>query len=206
MSVGVAMPSSKDRRRLEVPSWVHDQLKQIAARESRTVASVVNELLYQALSTYRSGWIPSEHLKLLNGRATHVLELAKEEALALGHDYIGTEHLLLGLLREDDAGAARYLAGHGIEPDKVRDQVIALIGRGNGSESSDIEMSPRTRRVMAIAVDHVQRHGHVRVGTDHLLMGLALEGQGVAAGILERFGIDLEQLGQRRITTLSQLE
>jgi hypothetical protein len=83
------MPSSKDRRRLEVPPWVHDQLKQIAARESRTVASVVNELLYTALSTYRSSWVPSEHLKLLNARARQVLDLAKEEAHVLGHNYVG---------------------------------------------------------------------------------------------------------------------
>ena len=206
MSVGVAMPSSKDRRRLEVPAWVHEQLKLIAVRESRTVASVANELLYQALSTYRSGWIPSEHLQLLNDHSKHVLDLAKEEAHGLGHNYLGTEHLLLALLRDADGAAARYLAERGVGLDQVRDQVIALIGRGSGADSADVEMTPRTRRVMALAVDHVQRHGHVRVGTEHLLLGLALEGQGVAAGILERLGLDLEQLGQRRLTTLSQLE
>jgi hypothetical protein len=206
MSVGVQMPSSKDRRRLEVPPWVHEQLKQIAARESRTVASVANELLFTALSTYRSGWVPKEHLHLLNPRARQVLELAKEEAHALDHNYIGTEHLLLGLMREVDGAASGYLTGRGVEIEQVREQILKLIGRGNGSEWPNIEMTPRTRRVLAFAVDHVQRHGHVRVGTDHLLVGLAQEGQGVAAGILERFGVDLDQLRQWQLTTLSQLE
>jgi ATP-dependent Clp protease ATP-binding subunit ClpC len=88
----------------------------------------------------------------------------------------------------------------------VREQVVKLIGRGDGSEWPNIELTPRSRRVLALAVDHVQRHGHVRVGTEHLLLGLALEAQGVAAGMLERFGANLVQLRQRQLTTLSQLE
>lgn len=206
MSVGVWMPSSKDRRRLEVPAHIHDQLKQIATRESRTVANLVNELLYSALSEYRSSWIPSEHLQLFNDRAKHVLELAQEEARGFAHSYIGTEHLLLGLLREEEGAAAAYLTGRGVTLDLVREQVQRIIGRGAAVESLDFELVPRARRVLALAVDRVQRLGHQRVGTEHILLGLALEGQGIGAGILDRLGVDVEQLRQRRLTALSQVD
>jgi hypothetical protein len=206
MSAGVRMPSSKDRRRLEVPSYIHEQLKQIADRESRTVASVVSELLYTAIGQYRPSWLPREHLQIFNDRARNVLDLAKEEAHSFGHNYIGTEHLLLGLLRESEGAAASYLTGRGVEIDKVRDAVLKMIGRGQAPESSEIELVPRARRVLALAVEEVRRQQHGRVGTEHILLALALEGQGVGAGILDRLGVDVEQLRQRRLTSLSQVD
>jgi hypothetical protein len=178
----VQVPSSKDRRRLEVPAYLHEQLRKIAARESRTVASVASELLYFAVRDHRSGWIPNEHLQLFNGRARHVLDLAKEEALSFDHTYLGTEHLLLGLLREDQASAAQYLASRGIELDKVRDAVLHHIGRGDKPVSGELDYTPRTRRVLALTVDGAQSLGHDRIGTEHILLGLAREGQGIAAG------------------------
>jgi ATP-dependent Clp protease ATP-binding subunit ClpC len=200
------MPSSRDRRRLEVPAYIHEKLQQIAARESRTVASVVNELLNSALGGYRSSWIPNEHLQLLNDRAKRVLTHAEEEARSFGHNYLGTEHLLLGLLREEQGAAVTYLNGRGVDLDKVREQVVRLIGRGTAPPATELELVPRARRVLALAVDEARRHGHLRVGTEHILLGLALEGHGVGAGILDRLGVDLEQLRQRRLTGLSQMD
>ncbi|HEY3080220.1 MAG TPA: Clp protease N-terminal domain-containing protein [Chloroflexota bacterium] len=202
----VQVPSSKDRRRLEVPEFLHEQLKQIAARESRTIASVANELLYSALRDYRPSWIPNEYLRLFNGRAKHVLELATEEARGFDHNYVGTEHLLLGLLREEQGSAARFLASRGIELDKVRQAVLHHIGRGDKPASGEIEFVPRARRVLALTVDEARSRGHFSVGTEHILLGLAREGQGVAAGILEGLGLDLEQLRQHKPPLLSQFD
>jgi hypothetical protein len=202
----VQVPSSKDRRRLEVPAYLHEQLSKIAAKESRTVASVASELLYYAVRDHRSGWIPNDHLQLFNRRARHVLDLAMEEALSFDHNYLGTEHLLLGLLREDQGSAAQYLASRGIELDKVREAVLHHIGRGDKAASDQPEYTPRTRRALALTVEGAQTLGHDRIGTEHILLGLVREGTGIAAGILERAGIDLEELRQRKLPLLSQLD
>jgi ATP-dependent Clp protease ATP-binding subunit ClpA len=90
------MPSSKDRQRIEVPVHLYEPVVQIAQTEDRTIASVLNQLLYSALSHYQPTWIPSKHLNRLNEHAQHVLALAREEAQSFNHNYIGTEHLLLG--------------------------------------------------------------------------------------------------------------
>ena len=200
------MPSSKFRRRLEVPQFLYEQLQRIAVNESRTVASVAGELLFSALQDYRPSWSPKDHLPLLNDRARRVLELATEEAHRWGHSYVGTEHLLLGLLADGEGAAARYLHGRGVQLDEVRETVERHIGRGQTPASQELEWVPRARRALALAVDEVRRLGHGRVGTEHILLGLAREGQGVAAGILDRLGIDLEQLQQRKLTALSQLD
>ncbi len=200
------MPSSKDRRRLEVPEHLHEQLKQVAARESRTIASVVNELLYTALRDYRPTWVPSEHLQVFNDRARHVLDLAREEAHGFNHHYIGTEHLLLGLLREGEGGAARFLASRGVDLAKVREAIAYHVKRGETPAPGDIELVPRARRALALAVAEARSFDHAHVGTEHILLGLAREGQGVAAGILERLGLDLDQLRQRKLTMLSQVD
>jgi ATP-dependent Clp protease ATP-binding subunit ClpC len=200
------MPSRKYRRRLEVPKYLYEQLQQIAVRESRTVASVAGELLLTALQDYRPSWCPRDHLPLLNDRARHVLELATDEAHGFGHNYVGTEHLLLGLLVEEEGAASRYLVDRGVELDDVRRTIERHIGRGETAASQELELVPRARRALALAVDEVRRLGHGRVGTEHILLGLAREGQGVAAGILDRVGIDIEQLRQRKLTALSQLD
>jgi len=200
------MPSSKFRRRLEVPQYLYEQLQRIAVNESRTIASVAGELLFSALQDYRPSWSPRDHLPLLNDRARHVLELATEEAHRWGHSYVGTEHLLLGLLADGEGAAARYLHDRGVQLDEVRKTVERHIGRGQTPVSQELEWVPRARRALALAVDEVRRLGHGRVGTEHILLGLAREGQGVAAGILDRLGIDLEQLQQRKLTALSQLD
>ena len=89
------MPSSKDRQRIEIPVHFYEQLAQIAETEDRTITSVLNQLLFQALQSYQPTWIPSKHLSRFNGHAQHVLSLAREEALSFNHQFIGTEHLLV---------------------------------------------------------------------------------------------------------------
>ena len=202
----VQVPSSKDRRRLEVPAYLHEQLRQVATRESRTVASVASELLHYALRDHRPAWIPHLHLQLFNDRARRVLDLAKEEALSFGHHYLGTEHLLLGLLREDQGSAGQFLASNGVDLDTVRTVVVRQVGRGNTTPAGDPEYSPRARRALALAVDGARNLGHDHVGTEHILLGIAREGQGFGAGILERSGINLDNLRQGKGRGLSQLD
>ena len=124
------MPSSKDRRRIEVHTNVYNKLKQIADAEERTVTSVANELFYTGLQSYRPTWIPNAYMDRFDGHARRVLDLAKDEAQALNHNYIGTEHILLGLIHEEGI-AAQVLRRLWIELDKVRNSVEYIIGRGD---------------------------------------------------------------------------
>src|ERR1700730_11679897 len=126
-----SMPSSKDRQRIEVPVHFYEQLAEIAETEDRTITSVLNQLLFQALQGYQPTWIPSKHLSRFNGHAQHVLSLAREEALSFNHQYIGTEHLLVGLLREQEGLAALALEKLGVALDPVRAAIEEKIGRGD---------------------------------------------------------------------------
>lgn len=182
------MPSSKDRRRIEVPVHTYERIAQIARTEDRTVASVTGELLYKALDTYQPLWIPSKHLERYNERARQVLVLAQEEAQALFHHYIGTEHLLLGLLREPDGLAARALNRLGVELEGVRAVVERLIGRGKEPAQGELDYVPRVRRVLSLALDEAERQDSILVRTEHILLGIVRDGGGAAANILDSFG------------------
>src|SRR5690242_3596373 len=143
------MPSSKDRRRVEVLVPLYEQLTQIAKTEDRTITSVVNELLYKGLFTYQPLWVPSKHLERFNERAKQVLAFAQEDARSFFHSYIGTEHLLLGLLRERDGLAAQALDRLGITIDQVRTAVEHKIGRGEEAMQGEIDYVPRVRKVLS---------------------------------------------------------
>lgn len=182
------MPSSKDRRRIEVPVHTYERIAQIARTEDRTVASVTGELLYKALDTYQPLWIPSKHLERYNERARQVLVLAQEEAQALFHHYIGTEHLLLGLLREPDGLGARALNRLGVELEGVRAAVERLIGRGKEPAQGELDYVPRVRRVLSLALDEAERQDSILVRTEHILLGIVRDGGGAAANILDSFG------------------
>ena len=127
-------------------------------------------------------------------RARRVLSLAQEEAQRFNHNYIGTEHILLGLVRETDGLAAKVLASLGVELGKVRSAVEFIIGRGERSVAGDIGLTPRAKNVIELAVDEARRLNHHYIGTEHLLIGLMREGEGVAAGVLESLGINLEKI------------
>jgi len=127
-------------------------------------------------------------------RARRVLSLAQEEAQRFNHNYIGTEHILLGLVRETDGVAARVLASLNIELSKVRSAVEFIIGRGDRAASGEIGLTPRSKKVIELAVDEARRLNHHYIGTEHLLIGLMREGEGVAAGVLESLGVNLEKV------------
>lgn len=183
------MPSSKDRQRIEVPVHFYEQLAQIAETEDRTITSVLNQLLFQALQNYQPTWIPSKHLSRFNGHAQHVLSLAREEALSFNHNYIGTEHLLLGLLREQQGLAALALEKLGVALEPVRAAVEEKIGRGNHPAQEEIDYVPRARKVLSLALDEAERQGSGYVRTEHILLGIVRDGGGVGADILDTLGV-----------------
>ena len=127
-------------------------------------------------------------------RARRVLTLAQEEAQRFNHNYIGTEHLLLGLVREGDGVAAKVLGNLGVELNKVRSAVEFIIGRGDRQSTEEIGLTPGAKKVIELAVDEARRLSHSYIGTEHLLLGLVREGEGIAAGVLESLGINLEKV------------
>ena len=127
-------------------------------------------------------------------RARRVLSLAQEEAQRFNHNYIGTEHILLGLVRETEGVAARVLNGLNADLTKVRSAVEFIIGRGERPAQGDIGLTPRAKKVVELAVDEARRMNHTYIGTEHLLIGLLREGEGVAAGVLESLGVNLEKV------------
>ncbi|MGH2377445.1 MAG: ATP-dependent Clp protease ATP-binding subunit [Candidatus Limnocylindria bacterium] len=140
-----------------------------------------------------------------NDRAKRVLALAQDEAIRFNHNYIGTEHLLLGLVREGEGVAARVLDSLGVELSKVRTAVEFIIGRGDSTTApNDITLSPRTKKVIELAIDEARKLGHSHVGTEHLLLGLVREGEGIASGVLESLGVSLEKVRHQVIATLGQ--
>src|SRR3954463_10206075 len=137
-------------------------------------------------------------------RARKVLTLAQEEAQRFNHNYIGTEHLLLGLVREGDGVAARVLSNMGVQLPKVRSAVEFIIGRGEGAVVGDIGLTPRAKKVIELAVDEARRLNHHYIGTEHLLLGLVREGEGIAAGVLESLGVNLEKVRTQVMQVVSQ--
>ena len=137
-------------------------------------------------------------------RARKVMSLAQEEAQRFNHTYIGTEHILLGLVREGDGIAAKVLMSLGVELSKVRDTVEAIIGRGDRVVRGDIGLTPRAKKVIELAVDEARRVNHHYIGTEHLLLGLIREGEGIAAGVLESLGVNLERVRAATLDVLRQ--
>src|SRR6266487_2098467 len=137
-------------------------------------------------------------------RARRVLTLAQEEALRFNHNYIGTEHFLLGLVREGEGVAAKVLANLGVELNKVRSAVEVIIGRGDRAVMGEIGLTPRAKKVIELAVDEARRLGHHYIGTEHLLLGLVREGEGIAAGVLESLGVSLDKVRAEVTRILSQ--
>ena len=127
-------------------------------------------------------------------RARRVLSLAQEEAQRFNHNYIGTEHILLGLVRETEGVAARVLSSLSVDLTKVRSAVEFIIGRGEKPAQGEIGLTPRAKKVVELAVDEARRMNHTYIGTEHLLIGLLREGEGVASGVLESLGVTLDKV------------
>jgi len=149
----------------------------------------------------RSGGLNDKFEKFTE-HARRVIALAQEEAQRLNHNYMGTEHLLLGLIREGDGVAAKVLVELGVRPYEVRARVIHIIGRGDRIVLGDIGLTPRAKKVIELAVDESRRLNQHYVGTEHLLLGLVREGEGIAAKVLESLGVNLQRV---RTTTLRVL-
>jgi ATP-dependent Clp protease ATP-binding subunit ClpA len=136
-------------------------------------------------------------------RARQVVVLAQDEARALGHDYIGTEHILLGLLREEEGIGARVLENLGITVEEVRAQVVRVVGPGDETPTGQIPFTPRAKKVLELSLREALSLGHNHIGTEHVLLGLVRENQGVAARILLDFGADAETIRNEVIRALS---
>ena len=135
-------------------------------------------------------------------RARKVVVLAQEEARMLNHDYIGTEHILLGLIHEGEGVAARALKSLGISLDAVRQQVEEIIGRGQHAPPGHIPFTPRAKKVLELSLRESLQLGHDYIGTEHILLGLIREGDGVAAQILVKLGADLNRVRQQVLQLL----
>jgi len=136
----------------------------------------------------------SSKLDRFTQRARRVLALAQEEAERLNHTYIGTEHLLLGLVKEENGIAGQVLRRLGVTPQKVEEMVLRMSGPGRRTPHSKPDLTPRIRRVIELAVDEARRMGHHYIGTEHLLLGLVRLGDGMAVDILKSLGLSLEQI------------
>ncbi|AQX52928.1 ATP-dependent protease ATP-binding subunit ClpC [Priestia flexa] len=138
-------------------------------------------------------------------RAQKVLALAQEEALRLGHNNIGTEHILLGIVREGDGIAAKALSALGLSTEKIQKEVEALIGRGQ-ELTQTIHYTPRAKKVIELSMDEARKLGHSYVGTEHILLGLIREGEGVAARVLNNLGVSLNKARQQVLHLLGSNE
>jgi len=136
-------------------------------------------------------------------RARRVVVLAQEEARLLNHNYIGTEHILLGLLNEGEGIAAQALESLDIDLASVRDEVVKIIGQGQQSPSGHIPFTPRAKKVLELSLREALQLGHNYIGTEHILLGLIREGEGVAAQVLQQLGADLQKVRQTVIQLLS---
>ncbi len=136
-------------------------------------------------------------------RARRVVVLAQEEARLLNHNYIGTEHILLGLIHEGEGVAAKALESLGISLEAVRSQVEDIIGQGGSSPSGHIPFTPRAKKVLELSLREALQLGHNYIGTEHILLGLIREGEGVAAQVLVKLGADLSRVRQQVIQLLS---
>ncbi len=138
-------------------------------------------------------------------RAQKVLALSQEEAIRLRHNNIGTEHILLGLVREGEGIAAKALFALGLSPDKIQSEVENLIGKGQDS-GQNIHYTPRAKKVIELSMDEARKLGHSYVGTEHILLGLIREGEGVAARVLNNLGVSLNKARQQVLQLLGSNE
>jgi ATP-dependent Clp protease ATP-binding subunit ClpC len=136
-------------------------------------------------------------------RARQVVVLAQDEARALKHNYIGTEHLLLGLLREEEGLAARVLEYFDVTAEEVRAQVAKIVGRGDEVPTGQIPFTPGATKVLNLTLDEALSLGHNYIGTEHLLLGLVAEGEGVGARILFELAADADSIRDRIIRMLA---
>jgi len=137
-------------------------------------------------------------------KAEKAINLSQEAAMQLGHSYVGTEHLLLGLIREGSGVAARVMQGQGVTEEKVLREIEELIGRGENNLQQPLDFTPRTKRVLEISLIEARRMGHSYIGTEHLLLGIMKEGESVAVRILADLGVDPQKMFNDLVRMLNE--
>ena len=135
-------------------------------------------------------------------KAIKVIMLAQEEARRLGHNFVGTEQILLGLIGEGTGIGPKVLKAMGVNLKDARQEVEKIIGRGSGFVAVEIPFTPRAKRVLELSLEEARQLGHNYIGTEHLLLGLIREGEGVAARVLENLGVDLSKVRSQIIRSL----
>ncbi len=143
-------------------------------------------------------------LERFTQRARRVLTLAQEEAERLSHNYIGTEHLLLGLIREENGIAGRVLRDLGAKPERVAEMVERMTGAGRRASPGKLDLTPRTKQVIEYAVDEARRLGHSYIGTEHLLLGLIRQGDGVAIDVMRQLGLTPDRIRRETLRAVQQ--
>jgi ATP-dependent Clp protease ATP-binding subunit ClpC len=136
-------------------------------------------------------------------RSRRVVVLAQDEARELGHAYIGTEHLLLGLIREEGGVAAKALTLLRVSPEAIREQIIEVVGVGDGQPPGHIPFTPRAKKILELALREARQLGHGYIGTEHILLGIIREGEGIAAQVLQRHGLNLTTVRRAVVETLA---
>lgn len=188
---------------LKEPEKVERQIGDL--RESIGSLNItVRQLATRATKEKRERPRSRSRFEMFTEQARRVLTLAQEEAIRFNHSYIGTEHILLALEREHEGVGHRALIKLGISMSKVRAAVEFIIGRGEEPSTGEIRLTPRAKRVVELAMDEAENLGHSYVGTEHLLLGLLREGEGIAAGVLESFGVTLEKARAEVVKLLSE--
>ena len=217
---GTAEPAPTDHIRLPFALWPRHITHEIVAQFQWSVTGIAPTRPNPSIKEEKVAYLPytrrqrvpegnsamsmSGSFDRFTERARKVLTLAQEEAQRFNHNYIGTEHLLLGLGRQGDSVAAKVLSNLGVELREVRSRVKLIIGRGDREVEGEIGLNPRAKKVIELAVDEARRLGHHYIGTEHLLLGLIREGNGIAAGVLESLGVNLERVRSEVIKVLTQ--
>jgi len=168
--------------RAETAAWLADRLRPYGTKETRMLGRFGGRGQRRPL------------FQRFTDRARRAVTLAQEEARELGHDHIGTEHILLGLLRVPEGVAARALESFGISREPVVAKVEEIVGRGQGSPGGHIPFTPRSKKVLELALREALQLGHNYIGTEHVLLGLVREGEGVAAKVMVELGADLPRV------------
>jgi ATP-dependent Clp protease ATP-binding subunit ClpC len=158
----------------------------------------------EAIERSRWAYPGLEVFERFTDRARRSVVLAQEEARMLNHNYIGTEHILLGLLREEDGVAAKALTTLGVSLEAVRRDVGEIVGRGSEVPRGHIPFTPRAKKVLELSLREALQLGHNYIGTEHILLGLIREGEGVAAQVLQKLGADLNRVRQTVVQLLSE--
>jgi ATP-dependent Clp protease ATP-binding subunit ClpC len=179
-----------------VPDDVYEALRVRAEREGRSIGAQAIAIIAQDLTGSQARGLLRRRARAVRGgpfqrftaSARSGVVAAEEEARALGHDYVGTEHILLGLLREGTA--ARALATLGVTAEKARERVVALVGEGSEPVTGKLRFSSRAKKALELALREALSFGHDYVGSEHVLLGLACEGESAGAQVLRELGAD----------------